>query len=411
VIFKWPRRISVYRIIFILHFTSALTLPLSMPMPYQQADDNRAPAAEVRPADASHTTIERFKGTPIQSIPLGQVSFSPQLRNSTELIKEPECEARTGISNRPIGGKYRLIYINGIRTSAEDAQKSTALVKRSIGIDDCEVTLLYNPTENSCSTGLKLVGALASSRLGNKAEPQCFTQLKDCTREVMNCPQDRLIIVAHSQGTLITQNVFDRLYDEYSRSPAGEKLWQEQSSRIEIIMYAPLVRTIAPGPNAVSLLNSLDLPARSIGGLQRMVADSKHYTGWREQQAIQTVIYSPQRNRFPDVILNPSIVHDSFDLILDNVDFNFQLLGQNHKTHKLDPVIFASNLSKSILMGKRSDAIHHELIIKGCQVFGRSFAVPFLNTLSETNDAQSMCIDKFIIKDVRLERVQRAAGR
>jgi hypothetical protein len=217
--------------------------------------------------------------------------------------------------------------------------------------------------------------------------------------------------VGHSQGSLAIQNAFDRVYDEHQESPYLKRIWEERSKRIEVILYAPLVRTLAPGPQAVSLLNSCDLPARGIGALQRAISSSKHYLGYRPHQAIQTVIYSPGSNQLTELLASPLQVHESFQLILDNVDFNMRLLGENRKTKELDGELFATNLAQSILNGRRSDALHYELILKGCERFGAEFAVTFLSCTHSGGRPDARYIGNFVVHGKRLERVETTATR
>jgi hypothetical protein len=277
-----------------------------------------------------------------------------------------------------------------------------------LGSEECSVTLVYNPEENIGASGVKIIGSLTSSRLGKKAEPQCVSELRALTQHAIECPSDRLIIVAHSHGSLIVQNALDRCYDEYCARSDRKTTWNEGSKRIDIIFFAPLVRTVAPGPNAVSLLNSADIPARGIGIFSKAVANTKHYTGWRPQQGIQTIIYTPERNRIPDLAIQPSVVHDSINLILDSTEFNFRLMSSDPKTKEPNASIFASNLAQSIRMGKRSDQMHYELIIKGCDQFGAPFARAFLGETSAHDTHHS--IDRFEIRGPRLERIQQAVS-
>lgn len=366
-------------------------------------------AAEVRPAEAQMRQFPLPTTLSVESYPLSQHSFNPTSVVRPQPSSVEEHKNITGISNRAPGSTYHVIYINGIQTSAHAAETASVLVKRAFGVEQCETKVIYNPIENIGSSGLKILGSITSSRLGGHAEPECVQQLRIAIKSAIENPSDRLILVGHSQGSLIIQNVIDRLYDEYQKTPEGRAKWARESGRIEVLLYAPLVRTLAPGPEVVGLMNSYDLPVRGLGGTQRIIAATKHYTGWREQQSVRTITYSPKRNSTSDMLVNPYIVHDAIDLILDNTDLNFRILAEDPQTGKTDGTLLAGNLTRSIAQGRRSDAVHYEMIIRGVDTLGSEFATPFLRQLSDTPDRTGKCIGKFVLSGTRLERIEKVS--
>ncbi len=377
-------------------------------MPYETP---RLPpvAVEVRPADTVASDHPRLHFPPRES-GLDDSQFNPGLRTGVEAPAQRGHENIFGISNRAAGATYRLVYINGIMTDEGSAEAASRMVKRAFGVEQCETSLLYNPRENIAISGVKIFGGIASSRLGGKAEHECSQQLRLLLKNALETPTDRLVLVGHSQGSLIIQNSIDRLYDEYQRDSASQNKWMRESPRIEVILYAPLVSTLAPGPEAIGLCNSYDIPVRGISGTQRLIAGAKHYTGWREQQALRMVMYSPTRNTVGNMLTDPCLVHNSVDLILDSVDFNFEILAKQFGSNEARGEVLAQNLTRSIALGRRSDALHHELIIKGCDTFGRNFAIPFLRQLTVAPGIEGKNIKNFNIAGPRLERIHRAAG-
>lgn len=371
---------------------------------YVPPDYRADPPAVVRPAEDLPPKIILRPTLNAQDATLAGAAFSPKERADVAPAKQETRESR--ISNRPENVKYRVVYVNGIHTSEADAQRAATLVKTCLGVENCELSLVYNPPENTAKAGLKIAGASISSRLGQKSEPESVSALVGLVRQSLQEPHTRLIVVGHSQGSLIIQNAFDRVYDEHLESADRRALWAKRSPSIEVIMYAPIVRTIAPGPQAVSLLNSLDAPARGIGKLQGAITFSKDYLGYRQHQNIRTIKYNPSSNEFPDLFFDPGRVHESFQLLIDNPDFNFRLLAEDPITGTCEGKLFAKNLAKSILDGKRSDMLHYELIIKGCERFGPNFAVPFMECTTEGSTAEELCLDRFVLSGPRLERLK-----
>ncbi len=366
-------------------------------MPFQDVNpDKITPPAIVRPAeDLSGIAVARdFNGT------------LPRVDRATREDSKQSTTLQAGerqISNRPSNAQYKVIYVNGIRTSEADAKRSANLVRGTLGVEDSECKVVYNPKEHSFKAGLKILGGTLSTKLGEKAESGCVTELQEIISSTLSAPGSRLTIVGHSQGSLVIQNAFDRAYDDFKRYPETRKLWEESSPRIEVIMYAPLVRTLAPGPQAVALLNSLDLPARGLGIAQRAVASSKHYLGYRKQQAVRTIVYHPETNEFPNVLFNPQSVHESFQLILDNPEFNFRLLSEDPRTKAPDARLFTDNLYTSIHDGRRADVLHFELIRLGCDTFGRDFAKPFMGMCTVLPSGDVICIENFKVEGHRLQ--------
>lgn len=175
---------------------------------------------------------------------------------------------------------------------------------------------------------------------------------------------------------------------------------------MEIILYAPLVSTIAPGPRAVGLVHSLDLPARGLGGLQTAITSTKHYTGWRESQNVETVVFTPRGIDYRGLLTDPQQVHSSIELILADREFNFRLLSTDPLTKGSDPMIFAVKLADSIREGRRSDVLHKDLIIKGCELYGPSFCRPFMSNFDSSAASDTSYLGKFKIEGKLLDRVR-----
>jgi hypothetical protein len=72
-------------------------------------------------------------------------------------------------------------------------------------------------------------------------------------------------------------------------------------------------------------------------------------------------------------------------------------------------MIFALRLADSIREGRRSDVLHRDLIIKGCELYGPSFCRPFMSNFDKSSEANALQLGKFVIDGKLLERVQAAA--
>jgi hypothetical protein len=279
--------------------------------------------------------------------------------------------------------------------------------RRHLGIAECDATLLYNPPENIGAAALRISGGLLSSRLGAFAEPSCVEELERIVQGAVNSRNKRLIIVGHSHGTIIIQNALDRVYDRFNKDQVATNQWFKASRNMEVILYAPLVSTIAPGPRAIGLVHSLDLPARGLEGLQTVVASTKHHAGWRQSQKVDTVVFTPRGLDYQALMTDPQQVHSSIELILADREFNFRLLSTDPETKKPDPTIFAVKLADSIREGRRSDVVHKDLIIKGCELYGPRFCRPFMSNFDLSNDSNKCYLGKFTVEGKLLERISR----
>jgi hypothetical protein len=378
---------------------------------FQPPDVN--PPAVVQPAEVS-SLPSAIRNKPVSVAELRSATF--QLSDASDVTPTTTVSAATKrdetpreISNRPEHCSYQVVYVNGIRTSEHDAKTSTMAARRHLGVAECEATLLYNPPENIGAAALRISGGLVSSRLGAYAEPSCVQELEQIIQDALISGNKRLIIVGHSHGTVIIQNAFDRVYDRWNTDQVASRQWFQASRNMEVILYAPLVSTIAPGPRAVGLVHSHDLPARGLGGLQTAIASTKHYAGWRESQNVETVVYTPREIDYRGLLTDPQQVHSSIDLILADREFNFRLLSADPLSKSSDPMVFAVKLADSIREGRRSDVLHRDLIIKGCELYGPSFCRPFMSNFDKSSEANALQLGKFVIDGKLLERVQAAA--
>lgn len=368
------------------------------------------PPAVVQPADAS-ALPSAIRTRPVSVSDLRSAtlympgSSAEASARPTSTASKPH-ETTYEVSNRPEHCSYQVVYVNGIRTSERDARASAMTARRHLGVAECEATLLYNPPENMGAAALRISGGLVSSRLGAYAEPSCVQDLERIIQDALTSGNKRLIIVGHSHGTVIIQNAFDRVYDRWNTDPAATRQWLQASRNMEVILYAPLVATIAPGPRAVGLVHTLDLPARGLGGLHTAIASTKHYTGWRESQNVETVVFTPQGIDYRGLLSDPRQVHSSIELILADREFNFRLLSTDPLSKRSNPVIFATKLADSIREGRRSDNLHRDLIIKGCDLYGQNFCWPFMSNFDVAEDSNACHLGKFTIDGKLLDRVR-----
>jgi hypothetical protein len=65
-------------------------------------------------------------------------------------------------------------------------------------------------------------------------------------------------------------------------------------------------------------------------------------------------------------------------------------------------------LADSIREGRRSDVLHRDLIIKGCELYGPSFCRPFMSNFDASHEPDSCYLGKFVIEEDLLERIRAA---
>lgn len=331
----------------------------------------------------------------------------------TPALVEPtpqEAPQLNGASNRPRDLKFTLVYVNGLSTSRPDAEAVSQIVRRNLGIPTCDVRLIYNKPE-MYAVGLgKVVGGLVSGRLGRQCEPECSMELRDVACTALKNPNERVIFVGASHASIVIQNTFDGLHDEFTRAN-GSQWWRNSAARCEVIFYAPLVYEMVPGLRVTGFTNSLDVPARGAGNFSSMVTWAKRSSGYRPYEPFDSVCYSPSSNRFPDLILNPGGVHCCLDLALQDCEFNLQRLGREPKTGKLDGSRLALRLAESIREGWRSDMLHTNLIYVAVKKCGASFAVPFIKQLTLSLKPRTASIGYFKIDEALLDLLLHTANR
>ena len=139
------------------------------------------PPAEVRPAETvSIPSAIRTRPSNLSELQ----SATSEIRDATDAGDSQPTDATKAqqrapeISNRPENCSYEVVYVNGIRTSEQDARTSTMAARRHLGVAECETTLLYNPPEHLGASALRISGGLVSSRLGAYAEPSCVQELE-----------------------------------------------------------------------------------------------------------------------------------------------------------------------------------------------------------------------------------------
>jgi hypothetical protein len=312
------------------------------------------------------------------------------------------------VSNRNPDQHLSVVYINGIETDAYEARQAMALVSNSMGVEKKDISLLHNPEESNVAVGLlKVCGGMLSSRLNNRSEPECSGALERRIKIALENRDERLVIATHSRGSQIAESVLDAVYDEYQKTARGRHLWRQNAEDIEVIMYAPLVRSLPPGIRGYGLSNTLDLPARGAGRVARGMSALKNLTGWREHDVIQHIKYSPPENRLPDLVFNPESVHSSFDLIFDDAFFNIQLLGQDPATGTFSPRLLADNLARNIKEGRRSDILHLEIISQAGDQYGSKFSHAFKDHVDIDQTSGVGRIGEFAISSARMDRLFR----
>ncbi len=215
--------------------------------------------------------------------------------------------------------------------------------------------------------------------------------------ETIRDPNVRLTIAAHSQGTLVIGNALNQVFDLYASTEAGRALWLRESSRIEVILYAPIAATLPPGPRAVGLIHPLDLGTRALGGVQLAVSSGQHLTRWRESQSVRTIVINIDGVTLKGLLARPLEVHSTTTLMRDAVDFNLRILATDPDTGKMEGATYASHLGESIAHGYRPDSLHYALITKGCEEFGVAFAKPLLQKLSPSDTPSTLCLGNFMI--------------
>ena len=331
--------------------------------------------------------------------PPQQPASAHRLRQREDtVVSTPREEAiDCTVSNLPETALRRLIYINGIRTSEEHALQAAHVVRAQLGIEPSELKVLYNTPENFGLSALKIVGGILSHDLGHAAESRCVRALMRQIIDTIRDPNVRLTIVAHSQGTRVIGNALNQVFDLYASTEAGRSLWLRESSRIEVILYAPIAATLPPGPRAVGLIHPLDLPTRALGGVQLAVSSGQHLTRWRESQSVRTIVINIDGITLKGLLARPLEVHSTTTLMQGAVDFNLRILAADPDTGKMNGATYASNLCESIAHGYRPDSLHYALITKGCEEFGASFAKPFLQRLSSSDTPSALCVGKFMI--------------
>lgn len=337
----------------------------------------------------------------------GEASFA--LRDKSHdiiAVQKMRGADASGVSNRPDTAIDQVVYINGIRTTEEDAWASAHIVKATLGVGDHELKVLYNPTENAVDSVAKVLGTSLSGPFGSGAEQVTTEALYHIVKSWLEGDSPRLRLVAHSQGSLLVQRVLERVHDECQESGGMRQLWLTRSPNIQTIWYAPIVQTLVPGPQAVCFFHSLDVPTRGLGGLYGLLPSIQRLTGFGDHVPIRAVLYQPPLDKMEDLLSNPTVVHQSFRLILDSPELYFKLFAEDPSTHAPSADLFATNLASSILQGGCADILHYELIRMGCERFGRDFASAFMALRTSNASQHKIKFGHFLIEDPLLSELR-----
>lgn len=311
----------------------------------------------------------------------------PNVKDSDEVScrslenRSPD-EYAPSVSNRDSRGRLNVIFVNGMNTSELDAEIACQHVRTTLGVSRDDIKLLYNASEGSACNGLaNVVGSSISRRLGEVLESECTSALRTEIDRVITTLTDRLLVVGHSQGSVIFQNASDAVYDRLSKTNSGQRLWESSSLRIEALFYAPVIRHAAPGMQVVGFTNESDFPGRFGSCISNLMATSKNCFCWRKYEPVELVVLPCSKSLVADAMCAPLAGHLCSPLILKDPLFNVAYYGTD-SNGGYSPKLLAARLAYSIRHGLRSDTTHHKIIELSARTVGPEFAKAFLKRIT-----------------------------
>lgn len=299
--------------------------------------------------------------------------------------------------------KLTVIFINGMNTSQLEAARACSFVAANLGIERNRVKLLYNSSEDDTVAGLlKVSGGMVSRRVGGRLERECIKVLCRQVENVVRSNSDRLLVVGHSQGSLIFQNATDTCYDRYSTNPSSRRLWNDGAKRIEAIFYAPIIRHAVPGLRVFGFMNESDCAGRTASCISGIGSSGKSFLGWRPYEPIDMVV-SPSSSNLLSTVCDPLSGHNWLSLVVQDAKFNMLYLCTG-SDGRHDPVLLANRLAHSIRHGLRPERVHKEVMKLAVNRFHSSFARPFLKHVKPIDKEMrigDLCIEPRLLVELK----------
>ncbi len=315
---------------------------------------------------------------------------------------ERSVEHLSSVSNRFNRGNIKVVFVNGISTLPSEADSTCKYTCDSLGISRDKVKLLYNRDEGSTCIGLvKVIGGAISSRIGAEMEEECIAGLREEIRRVILGDSERLLVVGHSQGSLIFQNAVDTMHDELARSKSGQQLWKSATPRIEAIFYAPIVGHTSPGIEFVGFSSEADFPARSASRLSQIVNAGKNVFCWRPYKPIKSVMMPIAVNDLNSLFIDPLHGHRLVHLLLNDASFHLLHFGTD-SDGEFVPELLAARLAYSIRHGLRSDHTHRQIIMLSTEKIGPVFSKQFLRRVKVLNGVGWIELFKIDTRDLNI---------
>lgn len=160
-----------------------------------------------------------------------------------------------------------IYYVNGIQTKKNDACETTKILSKKT----CsKVTGIYNATEG---IGADLRESIENIKRNSTAPAMEMLHTEIVDKLLLNDPPEKVIVFAHSQGGLITQEALKRVkadliffYDD--GTPEGAAEIEKRLAMIEVKSFGTATNGWIKGPSYEHYTNECDLVPKVIQNIQ-----------------------------------------------------------------------------------------------------------------------------------------------
>ncbi len=192
-----------------------------------------------------------------------------------------DTKACGGSASGPISEKCQgnanidsVYYVNGINTTKKTGETNACKTAKQLSRSTCsKVTGIYNATEG---IGTDLRECIDNIKRNSEA-PATATLHTEIIDKLLNDPPDKVIIFAHSQGGLITQEALERVrtdliffYDD--GTPEGTAEVEKRLAMIEVKSFGTATNGWIKGPSYEHYTNNCDPVPKIIQNIQNKMS-------------------------------------------------------------------------------------------------------------------------------------------
>lgn len=308
----------------------------------------------------------------------------------------------------------RILYVNGMRVDAAGIRRDLCQIAVCFGR---RTTAVINPPERPLfkydSDGFMLsvrnaLGGYFSTSLGMALERDTIATLIEEVKNGVIGKGERILILAHSQGSIITGNAFEILFSANSDLTEEEK--EIIRTHVTVTVIGAAQRRFPAGIESEELAHSGDLVPRITvpvsylqHGLGVGVQTVKDWVaGYKEQWEVAKRVHDvipqiPSTEWAEKVVLSGG---HSLQSYLDNLHLFFVERAKDSKG-SVDSVLLADRYVRSVWQGEYSDVVYCRIVKNRIESIDTEFAKQLINKCSVNGRIGNFQVPSFdILKEL-----------